>query len=127
MKIIVVLSVLALFILSSCVLGSRSLCYKVYGRNGCWYFEDAKSVVQKRAANNASFKAEVFGFGYDAWYLQLDNLNKKYGQNRRTSPFIVEGCPGSGLERVVGGRDDLMAELARLPKANDTAQESRDI
>ena len=128
MKLLLALIVVILAVLVTSISAALPRkCYKVYGKNGCLVFEDAKSVVQDRARRNPSnFKADVYGFSSDAWYLQLENLNKKYKVNRRSSPFILEGCV-EDQERVVGGRDNLMDEFAKAEAMSDAGKDKVDV
>jgi hypothetical protein len=95
------------------LVASCKVCYKIYGRSGCYYFESAKSTAlsQQRHKPN-DFTAEIFEFNYSDWYPKLNELKSRYGVMHSTSPFIVEGCATTG-DRFVGGRDAFMAELAK--------------
>jgi len=87
------------------------VCYTVYGRSGCWYFEQAKStVLELQRKNPDAFQNGVIESDSDGWPGQLQLLNRDYGTSHRTSPYIVKGCPGS-KRTFVGGRDALLREL----------------
>lgn len=101
----------ALFVTPSLCRPTNSMtCYTIYGKNGCWYFENAKGTALSR--QSSTFKVDVSGLSSDAWYKKLDALNKQYRTNHRTSPYILKGCDGNSL-KFIGGRDKFVEDLNR--------------
>src|SRR4051812_13842469 len=74
------------------------VCYTIYGKTGCWYFDNAKSMATSQMeASRGKFVAQIEEFNSDSWYKKIDDLNRQYDTiirnsgrtSHRTSPFIV--------------------------------------